>query len=471
MPCCRARRAGRGASAVDYPFDRERLAAIREREEAAFIARTPRSRAMTERARRSMPDGVPMAWMAGLHRHPPLYVAGGGGSRFEDLDGNRYLDFNLADLSNTVGYGDTPVARRLAAQALRGAQFLLPTEDAVAVAEELGRRTALPFWQFTISASSANVEIIRIARALTGRSRILLFNGKYHGHIEATMTLGGGPGGNAPAVPEAMGLSSRAAADSINVPFNDLPAAEAALANGDVALVLLEPALTNCGLVLPEAGYLAALCALARAAGALVAFDETHTWQLAFGGFARAEGVTPDLITLGKGLGGGAPLGAYGMGPAISAFVERHLDVYAAPTRGLAIGGTTFGSALTLAAARAMLEEVASESAYARIAALGKRLADGIAAMIQARRLPWCAFRYGPRSGFCVTPDLPRNYDEAHPSMDQGLSDARRLYMANRGIWEAIASAGPQVSFAHDVTDIDNYLQVAADFLDEMGLS
>lgn len=452
---------------MTYPFDRERLAAIRRCEEAAFIARTPRSRAMTERARQVMPDGVPMAWMVGLHRHPTLYVAGGQGSRFEDLDGNRYLDFNLADLSNTVGYGDNPVARRLAQQALRGSQFLLPGEDAVAVAEELARRTGLPSWQFTISASSANAEVIRIARAMTGRQRLLLFDGKYHGHLEATMTQGGAPGSNAAAVPEALGLSARAAAESINAPFNDLAAAEAALAGGEVALVLLEPALTNCGLVLPEPGYLAGLCALARAAGALIAFDETHTWQLAYGGFTRTEGVTPDVVTLGKGLGGGAPLGAYGFTPAIARFIERHLDVYAAPVRGLAIGGTTFGSALTLAGTRAMLEEVASEAAYARIERLGSRLADGIEAMIQARGLPWCAFRYGPRSGFCVTPTLPRDYGAAHPSMDQDFSDARRLYLANRGIWEAIASAGPQVSFAHDAADVDEYLRLAAAFLDE----
>ncbi len=449
-------------------LDRSRLAAVLQRETAAFIARTPRSRALTARARKVMPDGVPMAWMAGLHRHPPLYVAGGAGSRFEDVDGNSYIDFNLADLSNTVGYGPTPVSRRLAEQAARGLQFLLPGEDAIVVAETLAARTGLPFWQFTISASSANTEIIRIARAKTGRDKIVLFEGKYHGHIDATMATGGAPGANAPARPEAMGLSARVAADARNVPFNDLAALAAALAPGDVALVMAEPALTNCSLVLPEPGFLAEACRLARGAGALFALDEVHTWQLAFGGFVRAEGLTPDFLALGKGLGGGAPLGAYGMTRPLAAFLEQHLDDYGAPQRGLAIGGTTFASALTMAAARATLEEVQSEAAFARIAVLGDRLADGIEAMIQVQVLPWRAFRYGPRSGFCLTPELPLNERQAHPSVDAGFSDARRLYMANRGIWEAISSAGPQISFAHDAADVDRYLAVAADFLAEV---
>ena len=453
---------------MTFQLDRARLAAIRDRELARFVQARPRSQSLAARARASMPDGVPMAWMAGLHRHPPLYVTGGSGSRFEDVDGHGYIDFNLADLSNTVGYGPTPVSRRLAAQAERGMQFLLPTEDAIWLAEALGARSGLPFWQFTISASSATTEVIRIARALTGRERVVLFDGKYHGHLDVTMASGGGPGSNEPARPEALGLSARAAADTVTVPFNDLAALETALAAGDVALVLAEPALTNCALVLPQPGFLQELCRLARAAGALAAFDETHTWQLVYGGFVRAEGLAPDFVTLGKGLGGGAPLGAYGMTPAIAAFLERHLDVYAAPRRGIAIGGTTFASALTLAAARATLEEVLTPAGYARIAQLGGRLADGLEALIAARGLPWRAFRYGPRSGFCLTPELPLNERAAQPSADQDFSDARRVFMANRGIWEAIASAGPQVSFAHDAADIDRYLAVSDAFLEAL---
>jgi len=448
-------------------LDRARLDAILARETAAFEARTPGSARLVQRAREVMPDAVPMAWMAGLFGHRPLYAAGGEGSRITDVDGNSYIDFNLADLSNTAGYGHTAIARRLAAQAEKGLQYLLPGEDAIAVAEELKRLTGLPKWQFTISASSANTEIIRIARAFTGREKIVLFEGKYHGHIDATMAEGGAPDGNAPAVPEAMGVSARATADTVNVPFNDMKALARALKGRDVALVMAEPALTNCGLVLPEPGFLAQACRLARKAGALFALDETHTWQLAFGGFLRAEGLACDFVGLGKGLGSGARLGAYGMTDELGAFLERHCDDYVNPVRGLAIGGTTFASAITMAAARAMLEEVATEEAYRRIEGLGRRLADGIDAIIARHGLAWRAFRYGPRSGFCLTPEWPRNLAEALPSLDHDFCDARRMFMANRGLWEAIASAGPQVSFAHSQADIDRYLEVAADFIAE----
>ncbi len=447
-------------------LDDARLRQIHADESVRFAALRPTSARLAARSKQVMPDGVPMAWMAGLFRHPTLFVTGGMGGVFEDADGNRLTDFNLADLSNTVGYGDNPVARAVARQAARGAQFLLPTEDAAAVAEALVARTAVPFWQFTLSASTANTEVIRIARAMTGRRRIVLFDGKYHGHIDATMAEGGAPGSNTPAVPEAMGLSPREAAEAINVPFNDLAALEQALSMGDVALVLIEPALTNCSLVLPEPGYLEGLCRLARAAGALVAFDETHTWTMEYGGFVRKLALAPDFLTLGKGMGSGIPLGAYGMTEAIAVFVARHRDVDIATERGLAIGGTTFANALSMAAARAMLEEVATETAHARIAALGTRLADGIDALITARGLPWRAFRHGPRSGFCLTPTLPRSYAEAEPSIHAALSDARRVFMANRGVWDAIATAGPQVSFAHGADDVDTYLRVAGEFLD-----
>jgi glutamate-1-semialdehyde 2,1-aminomutase len=447
---------------------RPRLKAIYDREAARLAARTPRSAELSSRARAVMPDAVPMAWMAGLFRHAPLFVVGGQGSVFKDVDGNSYIDFNLADLSNTVGYGSNAVARRVAAQAARGMQFLLPGEDAVAVAEELAGRTRMPYWQFTISASSANTEVIRIARAVTGRQKVVMFDGKYHGHIDVTMTSGGAPGDNEPARPEGMGLSGNAAADAINVPFNDPGALEAALATNEVALVLVEPALTNCSLVLPDPGFLDAAGMLARKHGALFCLDETHTWQFAYGGFVRTEGLSPDFLTLGKGLGSATPLGVYGMSAALSAFLEQHHDIADSPDRGLAIGGTTYANPLTMAAARAMLEEIATEEAYRRIARLGARLADGIDVIVARHGLPWCAFRYGPRSGFCQTPRPPRTYEEARHSVDVAFSDAFRVYMANRGIWEAMYSAGPQISFAHSDADVDRYIEVAQSFFAEL---
>ena len=448
-------------------LDDAKLAAIFARETEVFEARTPTSGRLHARARHSMPDGVPMSWMAGLFHHRPLFVTGGAGSRFTDVDGNSYVDFNLADLSNAIGYGSHAVSRALAAQVQRGLQFMQPGEDAIAVAETLAGRTGLPKWQFTLSASAANAEVIRIARAFTGRARIVLFDGKYHGHIEVTMAKGGAPLSNVAAQPEAMGISARSTADTMNVPFNDLDALARALGQGDVALVMMEPALTNCALVLPQPGFLQQAYRMTKEAGALFSFDETHTWQLAYGGFLRAEALQADFVGLGKGLGSGAPLGAYGMTVELSAYLEAHLDDYVGEVRGLAIGGTTFASAITMAATRAMLEEIATEDGYARMARHGARLADGIEAIIARHGLPWRAFRYGPRSGFCLTPDFPLNSEEAARSVDAPFNNALRVFMANRGVWEANASAGPQASFAHDAADVDRYLEVADAFIAE----
>jgi glutamate-1-semialdehyde aminotransferase len=346
-------------------------------------------------------------------------------------------------------------------------QFLQPTEDAIAVSRELRKRTGLPMWQYTLSASTANTEIIRIARAFTGREKIVLFEGKYHGHIDATMTEGGEPGSNSPGKPAGLGLPVSAAANSITIPFNDPDALARALASGDVALVMTEPALTNCHLVLPEPGFLADAAQMAHNAGALFALDETHTWQFAFGGMNRTEGAEADFVALGKGMGSGVPLGAYGMTTPLACFVAQNLDDYTEANHGLAIGGTTFASALTMAAARATLEDCLTEKAYVRTARLGKILADGIDAAIAQAGLPWRAFRHGPRSGFCLSADFPRNYSEALASFDMEFINARRIFMANRGIWEAIAPAGPQVSFAHSTADVDSYIAVTGEFLRE----
>jgi glutamate-1-semialdehyde 2,1-aminomutase len=441
--------------------DRRRLAALRATEDAEFARRTPRSATLHARALAHMPNGVPMAWMRGLYRTRPIYVDHGRGATFVDVDGNPYLDFNVSDLSMTVGFGNEVVAGALARQARRGAQFLLPGEDAIVAAELLAARVGLPHWQFTLAATGANTEVIRIARFVTGRSKIAIFGGHYHGHLDETLVHLE----QDRAVPDAPGLAPGAAAHTIVLPFNDLAALERALATSEVALVLTEPALTNCNLVLPEPGFHAAVRELTRHHGTLLCLDEAHTFQFAHGGLVREWRLEPDFVVLGKGLGSGVAFALYGMSAGLAAQYARHLDVDIGP-RGIAVGGTTFGSALAAAVARAMLEQVLSESAYERVRALGARLADGLDAAFARRRLPWKAFHLGPRSGYCLEPALPRNGLEAARSIDTELIDARRVFMANRGLWDAVASAGPQASFAHAPGDIDRYLAVANDFLD-----
>lgn len=446
-------------------LDHNRVLALLQSETGLFHRNRPRSAELLARAARVMPDGVPMPWMVWLYDHAPPFVTGGQGSRFTDADGHSYIDFNLADLSNSMGYGDTPVARAIARQAMISVQSLLPSNEAITLSESLADRTGMPFWQYTLSSSAANTEVFRIARTLTGKARIIMFRGGYHGHIDQTMVEPGQDGTGAPA---SLGLMPSVARETVPVPFNDLTALRHELARGDVAAVVTEPALTNAALVLPDPGFLAEACRLARAAEALFVLDETHTWQFAYGGMKRQMGLECDFLTLGKGLGSGVALGMYGMNPDIAAGVAAHRDGRLDGRKGIATGGTIYGNPLSATAALTMLEEVQTEGAYLRIAALGARLSDGIESLTAERGLNWRAFRFGPRSGFCVTPDLPRTALEAMPSTNRTANAARRVFMANRGIWDAIWSAGPQVGFSHEPADIDRYLEVAGDFLDRV---
>ncbi len=441
-------------------LDRKKLAALRVREAEAFAARIPRSAALEARALDHLPGGVPMAWMKGLYRTPPLFIDRGKGASFIDVDGNRYLDFNVADLSMTMGYGPAPIVEAVAGQMARGAHFLLPVQAAVAVAEELSRRVGLPHWQFTLSASGANAEVLRIARVATGRSKLVVFGGHYHGHIDEVLVDGDAQG----ARPALLGLSPEAAASTIVLPFNDLEALEAALRRQDVALVLTEPALTNCNVILPQPDFLAGVRAVTERHGTLLCYDEAHTFQFAFGGLVGAWNLECDFVVLGKGLGTGVSFALYGMSESIATLFSRHIDVDIGPA-GIATGGTTYASAVAVAAAEAALFGVLTPEAHGRVTALGNRLATGLNALFGKHRLDWIAFELGPRSGYCLVPALPRTFEEAVASLDYDFIDTRRVFMANQGIWDAVASAGPQASFAHSAEDIDAYLSAADEFL------
>jgi glutamate-1-semialdehyde 2,1-aminomutase len=444
-------------------IDRARLAALKQREDAAFAARTPRSRALVTRGRKSMPSGVPMSWMAGLSEHPPLYVTTGDGAYFTDVDGNRYLDMNQVDLAMSCGFTPAAVIAAVQRRVAQGPSFLLPGEDAILVAELLAERFRLPFWQFTLSATGANTEALRIARLATGRGSYLAFEGRYHGHADEMLAESTPTGESA----EYLGLTPEIQKRAISVAFNDLPALRSLLETKRYACLIAEPALTNCGLVSPDDGFWAEAWKLCQATGTLLIIDETHTQTFAYGGLRRAWAIECDMITIGKCLGGGVPIGAYGMTPELARLMEKNLDRHRGG-RVLPTGGTTYASALAMAAARAVLTEVLTEDAYARVDALGVRLQNGLRAAFERRGLAWRAPRIGGRSGWCLLPELPRNGAEATLSLDYAMIDARRVFMANRGVWEAIATAGPAASFAHTPADIESYVKVADEFLGEV---
>jgi len=447
--------------------NRATIEAMRAREHARFAAERPKSMALWRRGKGSLVAGVPMSWMTTLTELPPVFVAEGRGAHFTDVDGHRYLDMNVADMSCNAGHATPAIVEAVTERVRRGTQFLLPTEDAIAVGEELARRFGLPYWQFTLSASGANAELIRLARHATGRQAILTFDGGYHGHLDDTLVVRI----DGEVRHEMSGLPERALRHTRIADFNDLKAVEAMLAPGDVACAIVEPALTNVGVVLPEPGFLAGLRELTRAAGTYLFLDETHTLVSAPGGLIQAWGLACDGVGMGKTIGGGVPLGAWG---GTAELAERMLDVKpveGAPGQagqGVATGGTLYGNALSMAAARAALEKVLVPAAYEKAARLGARLADGLDAIYAEAGLAWRAQRLYARSGWTFAPELPRNAAEARAAMDAELFGLIQVYLANRGIWEAIASAGPCVSFAAEEADVDFYLEVMRGLVREL---
>jgi glutamate-1-semialdehyde 2,1-aminomutase len=444
--------------------DPARVAALKEREDAAFVAARPRSAALWAAGRGVMPNGVPMSWLRTSYDHPPLFIESAAGSRLRDVDGHEYADFNIADMSMFTGYGPAPVVEAVSRQVALGSQYLLPTEDSIWVAGELARRYGLPLWQFTLAATSANTEVIRIARSATGREKVLFFDGKYHGHFDDVLVqLEDGR-----LVPEEDGLPRDVTARTVIVPFNDLDALERALASHEVALVITEPALTNnVGLLMPDDRFHAGLREVTRRTGTLLAYDETHTQVVGPGGLTSRWGLDPDLVTVGKSIAAGIPLGAYGMTPDVAAVLERPAGRDDDKPQ-VAVGGTLFGNPLSMAAARAAMGEVLTDEAYAHTQRLGTRLADGLEEVVAAAGLAWTTHRFWPRSGLSFSPALPRTATEAMATLDVPLRRLVRVYLANRGVWDAIVGAGPTCSVAATDEDVDRYLAAFGDLVGEL---
>jgi len=437
-------------------IDPTKLSDIVARETTRFRAERPQSMALLERGRRTMPNGVPMNWMRYFYPAGPFVVAHAEGAYITDIDGHRYLDMNLADTSMATGYGPKSVADAVDRQFRNGSQMLLPTKDAVEVTELLADRFGLPGWQFTLSASNANTEAMRIARAKTGRNKVLMFDGKYHGMLDESLHyLEEGQ-----IVPEGAGLPRRASEGTIIVQYNDLAAVDRVLTAGDIACVLVEPAVTNVGGVLfPEEDFHAGLRQLTRQYNAILILDEAHTHVCAFGGLTRAWSLEPDILVLGKALGGGIPIGAYGLTEELQEFLEVDPSSDFEDWRSrVALGGTLFGNSLQIAATKATLETVLTEDNHARVNALGASLADGIEAILGRLDLPWSVYRLFCRSGYHPAPTLPKNNLEMVSVHDISLRNAIHIYLANRGVWEAIDSASPAVSFATQPEDVKFYL-------------
>jgi glutamate-1-semialdehyde 2,1-aminomutase len=436
-------------------LDRARIDELHARELARFREARPRTLAMVRRARAHMPNGTPMAWMAS-DNDQPVYIDHGQGPGFTDIDGFGYVDFNASDMAMFCGHANPAIVAAAAAQLARSTQFLLPTESSVEVAEELARRYPVPQWQFTLSATQANTEAIRLARAVTGRDVIVLFQGHYHGHFEEGLV--DLKDGAESAVQR--GLSKGVTGRVRIAQFNDPATLRAALEPADVALVLTEPAMTNwIHLLAPEPGWHEALRDLTRRRGTLLCLDETHTHVVGPGGATGLWQLRPDMVTIGKAVAGGLPMGAYG----VTAELGEQLDA----ARNVATGGTLFGNPLSAAAAKAALTEVLVPDAYQHASALGGELADGIGAAIASAGLPWTAIRLGPRSGQWYGP-RPRTGAEAHALTDDRLTRLMRVWLANRGVWEALPGAGPTACVPATRADVNRYIEAYGELLGEL---
>ena len=447
-------------------LDHDLLLELKKAEDAKFVAARPRTMELWTRAKGSMPNGVPMAWLTGSYHHPPMFVAEGSGARFTDVDGHTYSDFNIADMSMFCGYAPEPVVRAVSERVARGNQFLLPTEDSVYVAEELARRYGLPKWQFTLSATQANTEVIRVARVATGRDKVLMFEGKYHGHFDAALVeIEDGE-----LVPEERGLPSDVTSHTVLVPFNDVDQVAQALATGEIAVVLTEPALTNNhGLLLPDPGFHDALREHTRKTGTLLALDETHTQVVGPGGLSRIWGLEPDFVSSGKSVAAGVPFGTYGMTDEVASVLDQEKTPEGEREHGeVATGGTLFGNALSMAAARAVLEEVLTDEAYAHTAELGGRLAAGMRAAVEKAGLPWYVHHLYPRAGTVFAPEPPRDARSAIAVENQLLTRLIRIWLANRGVWEAIVGAGPVVPVPGTGEDVDAYVDAYGSLLERL---
>lgn len=406
------------------------IRAMLAREEALFIQRNPASKRLSEEAGRNWLKGVPMHWMVDWGTPFPLFVARAQGVDVTDADGNRYIDFCLGDTGAMFGHSPPPVVEALQREGAYGFTTMMPSPDAAIVGSMLEDRFGLPCWQVTATASDANRAVIKWCRAISGRSKILVFNHCYHGAVDETYVTN--DGGTPHADPALIGEVRDLTQFTKVVEFNDIPALEKALADGDVACVLAEPVMTNVGMVLPDEGYHAALRELTRKTGTLLVIDETHCMSSGPGGYTRAHGLEPDAMVLGKPIAGGIPAAVYGFTRETADRIRHFLKTRKPGHSG--IGTTLSGSRIQLALMRAVLESYFTPEAFAPLVALAQRLEKGIADVVIKHGVPWHAVRVGARVEFMCTPTRPRNGGEAAQVIHRPIDEAVHHYLLNRGV-------------------------------------
>ena len=431
------------------------MAAERERFEAQHQA----SKMMASRAHDHLVSGVPMPWMTRWPGAFPLFIQEAHGGRFVDVDGHEYVDFCLGDTGSMVGHSRMEVTEALIAQSKRGLTSMLPSSDSLEVAENLSSRFGLPKWQFALSATDANRFVLRFARFLTGKPKIVVNDWCYHGTVDETLVVLD-ENGKTVSRPGAIGPQVDPSMTTRAVPFNDLTALEEALKHGDVACVLMEPALTNIGIVLPQPGYLEGVRSLTRKYGVLLVIDETHTICASPGGCTAAWGLEPDFVVIGKTIGGGVPVAAYGMSLEVASDLEMKLDRDSIDVGG--VGGTLSGSSLAMAVMKATLTSSLLAQHFERTIPLAGAWAAGVAEVFHARDLHWSVQQLGCRAEYWFS-QAPTNGAEAASRVDHELEEYFHLSALNRGVlltpFHNMALMCPE----HTMADVDKHTEAFAE--------
>ena len=405
------------------------ILALRERELTRFVDANPKSKHYFERSNGWF-QRVPFHWMLDWPSPFPIVAASATGATLTSLDGQTFDDFCLGDTASMFGHSPPALASALTEQAGKGLSYMLPTIEGAELGDMLASMFGLPHWQVTTTASEANRAVIRWCRGLTGRSKILIFNGCYHGAVDDVFVdLRDGLAVNRPSL---IGQVQDLLLTTVAIEFNDVAALESALRNGDIACVLAEPVMTNIGMVRDAPGYLETLRRLCSETGTLLVFDETHTISSGYGGHSNSHGPMPDIMVIGKSIGGGVPCAVYGFTAQISARMEALNK--ARPAGHSGIGTTLSANALAMSAMHAMLGQVITRKAYDHMLAMADRLVSGLRQVIEAHGLPWHVSHVGARVEFVCAAQPPRNGNEARAAMDHDLESAIHLYLTNRGI-------------------------------------
>jgi glutamate-1-semialdehyde 2,1-aminomutase len=445
-------------------IDRRRLKDLHAAEERRFVELHPRSAEMAADARAHLLSGVPMAWMTRWPGSFPLFFESAYGARFTDIDGIDYVDFCLGDTGAMAGHSVPAVAEALHTQAQRGITTMLPSTDAAWVATELARRFGLPFWQMAMTATDANRFVLRFARHITGRPKVLVFDWCYHGSVDEALVVRGSDGRTIPRN-GSIGPQVDPALTTVVVPFNDIGALRAALAAGDIACVLAEPALTNIGIVLPDPGFHEALRAACTDTGTLLVIDETHTICVGPGGATAAWGLQPDFFVIGKTIGGGMPAAAYGLTAEMARRLDPTLTDESIDVSG--VGGTLTGNALALAAVRATLSNTLRDEDFAVMVPMAAAWTQGVQATIELHGLPWHVQQLGGRAEYWFCPP-PRDGAGAAAAVDHDLDAFMHLWAINRGILLTPFHNMALMSPFHSMADVDRHTEVFAEAVDAL---